>query len=103
MSWSWIGLAAAGCLTLKLVGLLVPERVLGHPAISRVAAAVPVALLGALIAVQTFTEHQRIVLDARIAGIAAAAAAVLARAPFLVVVLIAAATTAALRWFHLAS
>lgn len=103
MSWTWIGLAAVACLALKLVGLLIPERALGNPAISRVSAAIPVALLGALITVQTFTDHQRIVVDARIAGITAAAVAVLARAPFLVVVLVAAGTTAALRWFHLAS
>ncbi|MEU1176796.1 AzlD domain-containing protein [Streptomyces sp. NPDC005820] len=98
MSWAWIAVAVAACFALKLLGLLVPERFLAHPAVSRVATAVPVALLGALIAVQTFTDHQRLVLDARIAGLAVAALALWLRAPFLVVVVSAAGTTAALRW-----
>ena len=53
----------------------------------------PVALLAALIATQTFAGG----VDARAAGLTAAVLAVLARAPFLVVVAAAAATTALLR------
>jgi hypothetical protein len=53
----------------------------------------PVALLAALVATQTFGEG----VDARAAGLAAAVLALLARAPFLVVVGVAAGTAALLR------
>jgi len=93
MSWTPILIAAAGCYALKLAGLSVPERLLEGVRVRRVATLLPVALLAALIATQTFDGG----VDARAAGLAAAALAVLARAPFLAVVAIAAATTALLR------
>jgi uncharacterized membrane protein len=97
MSWTWILLAAAACYALKLAGLLVPARALGRPSVARVTGAVPVALLAALIATQTLVSDQRLVLDARVAGLAVAAVALWRRAPFLAVVVAAAATTAGLR------
>jgi hypothetical protein len=57
----------------------------------------PVALLAALVAIQTFTNGQRLTVDARAAGLAAAVVALALRAPFLVVVITAAAVTAGLR------
>ena len=45
----------------------------------------------------TFTDGRGLVLDERVAGLAAAGVAVLLRAPFLVVVAVACVTTAALR------
>ncbi|MGK5628117.1 AzlD domain-containing protein [Streptomyces sp. URMC 123] len=101
MSWSWILLATAGCFALKLAGLLVPEKALDRPAVARVAGVVPVALLAALIATQTFVDQQRLVLDERVAGLAVAGLALWRRAPFLVVVVAAATTTAGLRWLNL--
>jgi hypothetical protein len=56
-----------------------------------------VALLGALVAVQTFAVGQALVIDARLAGLAAAVVALLLKAPFLVVVVVAAVTAALLR------
>jgi len=47
--------------------------------------------------VQTFADGQALVIDARLAGVAAAVIALLLRAPFLVVVLVAAVTAAVLR------
>jgi len=91
--WTPILIAAGGCYALKLAGLSVPRRLLDGPRARRVALLLPVALLAALIATQTFAGG----LDARAAGLAAAALAVAARAPFLVVVTAAAATTALLR------
>ena len=55
------------------------------------------ALLAALVATQTLSSDERLVLDERAAGVAAAAAAIALRAPVLVVVIAAAATAAALR------
>lgn len=89
--------AAAGCYLLKLLGLSVPESVLDRPTVRATAVALPVALLAALTAVQTFASGQALVLDARVAGVAAAVVALLLRAPFLVVVLVAALTAAGLR------
>jgi uncharacterized membrane protein len=91
--WTPILIAAGGCYALKLAGLSVPRRLLDGPRAQRVTLLVPVALLAALIATQTFAGG----LDARAAGLTAAVIAVLARAPFLVVVFAAAATTALLR------
>jgi len=91
--WGAILVAAAGCYALKVAGLSVPQRVLDAPRVQRLALLLPVALLAALISVQTFGEG----LDARAVGLAAAVVALLLRAPFLVVVASAAVTTALLR------
>ena len=91
--WAPILVAAAGCYALKLTGLSVPQRVLEGARVQRVAALLPVALLAALIATQTFAQG----LDARAVGLAAAVVALLARAPFLGVVATAAAVTAIVR------
>lgn len=99
MSATWIAVlvTAGGCYALKLAGLTVPQRVLSNPRMRRFAELVPVALLAALIAVQTAASGQSLVLDpARLAGLAAAALALLLRAPFLVVIIAAAGTAAAL-------
>ena len=98
MTWTAILLSAAGCYLLKLVGLSVPQRLLEHPLVGRIAALLPVVLLASLAAVQTFAaEGSRLVVDARLAGVAAAVVALLLRAPFLVVVAAAAGTAAVVR------
>jgi uncharacterized membrane protein len=97
MIWAAILLSAAGCYALKLAGLSVPQRVLDHPVVERVADLLPVALLAALVAVQTVADGPALVLDARLLGLAVAAVALMLRAPFLVVVLLAAATAAVAR------
>ena len=52
----WTAVLAAGVLAwlTKLAGYLVPQRWLSGPWVNRVMAALPVALLAALVAVQTF-------------------------------------------------
>ncbi|MFB8385013.1 AzlD domain-containing protein [Streptomyces rubiginosohelvolus] len=84
--WIAIGLTVAGCYLAKLLGLLVPVGVLERPLVQRMAALLPVALLAALTAQQTFGDGQQLVLDARAAGLGAAALALVLRAPFLIVV-----------------
>lgn len=74
-----------------------PRRGPGTPLVRRLAALVPVALLAALTAQQTFAQGTTLTLDARAAGLAAAGIALLLRAPFLVVVGAAVAVTAGLR------
>lgn len=97
MTWAGIALACAGCYLLKLAGLCVPAAVLERPAVRRVADLIPVALLAALVAVQVAADGQRLVLDARAVGLAAAVGLLALRAPFLVVVLGAAAVAALAR------
>jgi uncharacterized membrane protein len=95
----WIGILAGclGCYLFKLAGLSVPRSLLERPRVQRVATLLPVVLLSALIAVQTFSTGSSLVLDARAAGLAVAGVAVWRRWPFLVVVALAACTTALLR------
>ena len=56
LMWTAILLACVGCYVLKLAGLSLPERVLSHPTVERVADLIPVALLAALVAVQVFSD-----------------------------------------------
>ena len=84
--WTAVLLAGVGCYLLKLAGLSLPERVLEHPTVERVADLIPVALLAALVAVQTFASGPELVLDARALGLGFAVVALLLRMPFLVVV-----------------
>ena len=84
--WAAILLACVGCYLLKLAGLSLPQRVLSHPTVERVADLIPVALLAALVAVQTFSSGSELTLDARALGLGFAVVALLLRMPFLVVV-----------------
>jgi len=96
--WTTVLLASGLSFAVKFLGYLVPHQVLEGRVLSRVTALLPVALLSALVAVQTFTgSGGGMTLDARAAGVAVAVTALLLRAPFLVVVILAAATAAALR------
>jgi branched-subunit amino acid transport protein len=93
--WTAILVACVGCYLLKLAGLSLPQRVLEHPTVERVADLIPVALLAALVAVQVFASGTTLTLDARALGLAFAVVALRLRAPFLVVV-VGAAVVAAL-------
>ncbi|CAB4554318.1 unannotated protein [freshwater metagenome] len=84
---------------LKILGHSVPKKFLSHPRILKINSLVPIALLSALVAVQSFTKDSRIIADQRMAGVGVAVLALILRAPFPVVVISAAATSAAL--FHI--
>ncbi len=96
-TWIAIALTAVGCYGIKLLGLSMPAELLERPVVRRLAALVPVALLAALTAQQTFSIGSHLVVDARAAGLAAAGIALLLRAPFLVIVTAAVAVTAVVR------
>ncbi|MCI3246238.1 AzlD domain-containing protein [Streptomyces spinosisporus] len=96
-TWIAIGATAVGCYAVKLAGLLVPAGALERPLVRRLAALLPVALLAALTAQQTFPDGHTLVLDARVAGLGAAAVALVLRAPFLLVVAAAVLVTAGVR------
>lgn len=97
MTWTAIIVAAAGCYALKLAGLSLPERVLSHALVERIADFIPVALLAALVAVQVWTSGPSLTIDARSAGLGFALVALLLRAPFLAVVVGAALVAALVR------
>ena len=97
--WPPLLAACAACYALKLAGVSLPQRFLQDPRIQRTVPLLPVALLAALIATQTFSTGNHLVIDVRAAALAVAIVAVLLRAPFLVGVASAAATAALLRHF----
>lgn len=97
MIWPAVIIGSLGAYLLKLTGYVIPAQVLENPRLRRLTALLPVALLAALVAVQTFSSGTTLQIDARLAGLAAAILALVLRAPFLLVVLVAAATAAILR------
>ncbi len=95
--WTAILLASIGCVALKAVGYLLPPRWFDGPRAQRVIDQLTVALLAALVVVQTLGAGTAIVIDARLPAVTAAAVLLVLRAPFLVVVAVAAVVAAALR------
>jgi branched-subunit amino acid transport protein len=100
MTGLWIALliACLGSYALKLAGMSLPESVLNHPRVQRVAAFLPVAMLSALVAVELFDGGGRYAVDWRtLAGVGAGVVALLLRRGLLVVFLVAIGVTALLR------
>jgi hypothetical protein len=95
--WQIIILASIAVLALKLVGYLVPPSFVEKPTPARIANLLTVALLAALIAVQTLGAGQAIVFDARVPAIIVAAILFALRVPFIVVVIAAAGVAALIR------
>lgn len=81
--------------SLKYSGHSVPETWLSHPKIQRINALIPIALLSALVAVQSFSEKSRLMIDQRLAGLCVAVIALMLKAPFPIVVISAAISSAA--------
>ncbi|MCU1514556.1 MAG: branched-chain amino acid transporter AzlD [Microbacteriaceae bacterium] len=95
--WLIVIIASLACLALKLAGYLVPETFLERPAPSRIAGLLTVALLSALIGVQTFATGSHISVDARLPALVVAAILFAFKVPFVLVVIAAAATAALIR------
>ncbi|MFC6355762.1 AzlD domain-containing protein [Luethyella okanaganae] len=95
--WQIVILASIACLAIKMAGYLVPPRVLENPASSRIADLLTIALLSALIAVQTLAQGQSVVIDARVPAVIVATALFALRVPFIVVVFVAALVAAGIR------
>jgi branched-subunit amino acid transport protein len=95
--WIVVIVSGVGTLALKAAG---PVLFGGKPLPDRFTGIVSLlgpALLAALVAIGTFANGQRLVLDARVLGVGAAAVAIRFHAPVLLVVVIAAAVTASAR------
>ena len=99
MTAVWIAVVAVGLATVALKGagtVVYADR----PLPRRVAIVMPLlapALLAALVVGQTAADGRALVVDARIAGVAAAAVALALRAPLLVVLDVAAGVAAGAR------
>jgi hypothetical protein len=98
-TWHIILVASAATLALKLAGHLVPAGFLERERPARIADLLTVALLAALIAVQTLGAGQTIVIDARVPALIVSAALYALRVPFVIVVAVAAGVAAGIRAF----
>ena len=101
MNQMWIAVIGTSAIAfgLKFFGHSVPERYLSNPRALRINTLIPIALLSALVAVQTLANKSVLVIDQRVAGMTVAVIALMLKAPFPVVVLGSAAASAAV--FHL--
>jgi len=95
--WIWLLIACALAYAWKLVGYLVPAKLLEDPRMSRVAGTMTIGLLASLTVVNSVASGQSLAADARLGALAAAAIALALRAPFLLVVVLGAGTAAVLR------
>jgi branched-subunit amino acid transport protein len=96
---AWLVVGVVGVVTVALKGVapvLLGDRPL-PPLAMRALGLVAPALLAGLVATSVFDGGRRLVIDARLAGVAVAAVAVRLRVPTLGVVVLAAAVTAAIR------
>jgi hypothetical protein len=93
--WTLVIVASIIVLAFKLAGYLVPPALFEKPTPARISGLLTVALLSALVAVNTLTAGTQIVLDARLPALLLAGVLFALRVPF-IVVLIAAALCAAL-------
>lgn len=101
--WLTVLAGAAGCYALKLAGVAIPQSVLSKEVVHRITLLLPIALLSALVAVQTVADRMQLVIDARVPAFVVSIIALKFRAPFIVVVLLAALSAAGLRYFGLLS
>jgi branched-subunit amino acid transport protein len=95
--WAAVIAVGAGTVVLKAVG---PVGVSGRRLPARVndlLTMVAPAILAALVVSEAFASGRSLVLDARVAGLAAGVIAILVRAPLWVVVIVGAAATALVR------
>ena len=101
MSQMWIAVIGTSAIAfgLKYFVHSIPERYLSNPRALRINTLMPIALLSALVAVQTFGQKSALVIDQRVAGVAVAVIALALKAPFPVVVLGSAAASALM--YHL--
>ena len=97
-TWTAVLIASALAFVLKLLGHRVPASWLDGERTTRVTSALPIALLAALVGVQTLTSSTgSLAFDSRAAAVGVAIVALLLRAPFIVVVVLAAAVATGLR------
>jgi uncharacterized membrane protein len=97
----WIGIVVASIAVYswKLIGSLVPKKLLDHPRVAASANYLTIALMAALVGVQTFVTKSQLAIDARVAAVLVAVVLTALRVPFLVMVAAAASVAALIRFF----
>ncbi len=98
MWWGVIGTSIAAY-AFKFLGHSIPHQYLEHPKIQKTNLLIPITLLSALVAVQTFAVKSTLAIDHRAVGLVVAAIALKFRAPFPVVVILAAISSALIYHF----
>lgn len=95
--WTTILLGSAIVAATKFVGFVLPARFTESPAVQQISDSVTVALLAALVVIQTAGAGSAIVIDARLVAVLAAAVLLWRKVPFIVVILVAAAIAGGVR------
>ena len=99
ISWTTMLLLAVGVYGQRLLGMVAIDTSRLPPRLHNVLGAVPLAIIAAVVALQTATSAGSLVFDARAFGLGAAAICAWRRLPLAVVVVVAAAVTGAVRAF----
>jgi branched-subunit amino acid transport protein len=94
-SWLAIVLGSLAVFSWKLLGYLLPARLLESKMLTKLAGFLTIALLAGLVGIQTFTGDHQLEFDARIPALLVAVLLLKLKSPFIVIV-IGAGTTAAL-------
>lgn len=97
LTWTVVGLLAVGVYGQRVLGAVAMDTERLPARWQQVLAALPLAIIAAVISLQAVVSDRAIVVDARLAGLAVAALCAWRRLPLLATVLSAAATTAAVR------
>jgi Branched-chain amino acid transport protein (AzlD) len=97
-TWILIGVLALGSLLMKTLGPVLAGGRQPPARLTRVIALIAPALISALIVVSTFTQGQRLIIDARAAGLAIGAIALWFRVPAVLAMLLAVIACALLRF-----
>lgn len=97
LTWSVVALLAIGVYGQRMIGATAVDTRRLDQRWQRVLTALPLAIIAAVVALQTFTTDRSLTVDARVVGLMVAAGCAWRRLPLLVTVLAAAATTAGIR------
>lgn len=95
--WAAVLISSLLVYSWKLIGYLVPEKFVTNPKIKELAVLLTVALLAAMVGIQTFVNTEGLTLDARVPALIGAGVLFYLRVPFVLVVVVAAAIAAILR------
>ena len=95
----WIAVAIGSVLVYswKIFGYLIPERFVSNPRVKELAGLLTIALMAALVGVQSFGSAEGITIDERIPAVVAAGILFWLKVPYVVVVIAAAGIAAGLR------
>ncbi len=95
--WTTILVGSAIVAATKFVGFVLPARFTESATVQQISDSVTVALLAALVVIQTAGAGSAIVIDARLVAVLAAAVLLWRKVPFIVVILVAAAIAGGVR------